>query len=226
MGIDAEILVRKVPRSTVTDEWLKEISWRMCEAIGAEKFYISTDWCGRGPRLAIMRTGDCYKEEGEAPGSVYHQDGDSIKADGDECLLELSLCGRYYGIGYERGDILTYCAIAEWLEANIPGCEVWYGGDSSGVCAKPFGDKERRELREHLYSNMGRHYFGGFQRFDEERRGAAPRPPACAICPRGKYCGTRNGFGGGPGNEYCAYHCPGCGKNAITRDGGKTWAEK
>ena len=57
----------------------------------------------------------------------------------------VTLQARVYRWGFdERGDILTYCAVAEWLETHIPDAEVWYGGDSSSVLAAPFGETERR----------------------------------------------------------------------------------
>lgn len=284
MGIDAEILVRRVPRHIVTDEWLKSVSWRLCESIGAKHFFLTdglmpseyeiaikrwheafdthpsyAEWralsdkkpaagklwselteieqarkkelhegifrdIGKPPecrRLAIEPTLTRYRENDDpAPGTEYREDSDTpIKANQGECLLKLSLFGRYYGPGYERGDILTYCAIAEWLEINIPGCEVWYGGDSSGVCAEPFHELKRRELRKHLFSGNGRDYF---------KRGwmetSSVRPKTCSLCPGGKYCGSQ--FGSGMHDQYAAFHCAGCGKSVETRDGGNTWTEK
>lgn len=270
MGVDAEILIRRVPRSIVTDEWLKAISWRLCEAIGHEPFFISDgltpeeyekaskawhaafdghalhgEWeatrnddkawralrdrivadIGEAPkerRLAVDRTLSRYREDDDPePGSEYREDSDSpIKAEGDECLLQLSLFGRYYGPGYERGDILKYCAMAEWLEVNIPGCEVWYGGDSGGCCAEPFHELKRRELRNHLYGKEGRAYFRHENPYIE--RDGMPRPPACSLCPAGKYCGSRHGWG----QNYAAFHCPGCGDSVETHDSGKTWQER
>lgn len=85
-----------------------------------------------------------------APGSRYEQDGPTIEADAGEFLLQIRLTGRYYHEDYARGDPVLYAGIAEWLEANIPGCEVWYGGDSGGAEAQPFGPARRRQLIEHL----------------------------------------------------------------------------
>jgi hypothetical protein len=281
MGIDAEILVRRVPPGIVTDEWLKEISWKLCRAIGAKHFFTSdglppdeyaaaneawqaafkahalhdqwdaaykksSDWSGHSEdraaydalrrelhakifadigeppkerRMAIDRTLTRYREDNDPPpGSEYREDSDRpIRAERNECLLELSLFGRYYGPGYERGDILTYCAIAEWLEVNIPGCEVWYGGDSSGVLAELFDDKKRAELRRHLYSEQGRDYYKSWG-----NRTEYGTPPACSLCPGGEYRGERFGTGQG----YASFHCAGCGKSMQTRDRGCTWTEE
>lgn len=257
MGIDAEILIRNVPKSTVTDEWLREKSWQLVTAIGSEHFFITdglptpeyetarkawfkafdehprkkdwdekrdpgahkaiTDDIGKAPnvrRLAIDRTMTRYREDGDPdPGAAYDPDGDRIFAVGDECLLEVSLGGRYYGEGYERGDILTYCAVAEWIEDNIEGAEVYYGGDSSGVLPERFDADRRLQLRKHLYSKAGRDYFR------HDFGSTATTPPACSLCPSDQYRGSQYGYG----QAYAAFHCSGCGKTVDTRDGGKTW---
>lgn len=92
-----------------------------------------------------------YREsEDPPPGSRYEQDGPTIDADPGEFLLELSLPGRYYGEDYPRGDPVLYAAIADWLEAHIPACEVWYGSDGGLAPSAPFGPARRRSLIEHL----------------------------------------------------------------------------
>lgn len=267
MGIDAEMLIRGVRREIVTDEWLKTISWQLCRAIGASKFFISDGlmpdeyekankaWhkafnehklyqqftaekdsdnrtllrkqiiedIGEVPearRLAIEPTNTHYRDEGDKiPGTEYYQDGDTIEGEPWECLLRVHLWGRYYGIGYERGDILTYCAIAEWIEVNIPGCTIYYGGDSSGVCAEPFDARARLALRRHLYSQQGRDYFNYGNAFPND---FTIKPPPCGLCPGDQFLGTRFGWG----QDYAAYSCGGCGKTFETRDKGKTWETK
>lgn len=281
MGIDVRMLIRNVPRKMVTDEWLKEMSWRLCTAIGAEHFMIRdglshieyqkayAGWAAAwkahalharyeevcntlsplcapdsareelqrlttdivadvGVRptemcLAIDRTLAWHRESCDPePGSEYHEDSDKpIKAREGECLIEVNLAGRYYGEGYERGDILTYCAIAEWLETNIPACESWYGGDSSGVLAERFDDERRKSLRRHLYSTEGRAYFNRNWPLSQDE---GLQPPACGLCPRRGYLGSQ--FGTGNGGVYAAFHCSGCGHSVETQDGGKTWAPR
>jgi hypothetical protein len=49
-------------------------------------------------------------------------------------LLEFSREGRYV-----RGDSQDVTEIAEWLEANIPNCRVWYGHDAGDGSIRPFG---------------------------------------------------------------------------------------
>lgn len=263
MGIDARILIRGVRRSSVTDEWLKRVSWDLVSAFDPKKFWIGdglppeeylvkeTAWyqafeahplaerynaavgaderqdahekilADIGPpptvlRLAVQRTHEPYRDDESPPGSVYHQDGDTVHAEKDECLLEVSLWGRYYGVGYERGDIRFYVGVAEWLEQNISGCTVWYGGDSSGCEAELFDRAARDRLIRHKNSSKGSDYF---RRPWFGAGDGTSTPPPCGMCPGGVYSGDRYGAGA----NYAAYSCPGCGKTAETHDGGVTW---
>lgn len=149
-------------------------------------------------------------------GKCWFQDGDTKYAQPDEWFLEVSLWTRWYGAGYERGDLLTLCAVAEWFEANIPGCEVWYGGDSSGVCVEPWPEAARTLLRRHYYSEQGRHYVNSSDGFGS----SSVRPKPCGLCVGGA---NMNQYGSG--GNYVAVHCGGCGKNFVTRDNGATWSE-
>lgn len=159
---------------------------------------------------------DGIPETHRHPGMVYAQDGDPILAMDGEVLLSVSLWSRWYGVGYERGDLLTICAVAEWLEINMAPCEVWYGGDSSGVLAEPFPESRRLELRRHLYSQAGRDYY------QHERTGTFPTPKPCGLCVPGENRFNRHGFG----QSYVAVNCAGCGRCFASRDGGNTWAEE
>lgn len=160
---------------------------------------------------------DDVPPEYRIPGRAWTQDGDSILAPDGEWFCKVNLWTRYYGVGYERGNLLVICATAEWCELNLPNCVVWYGGDSSGVEAAPFPHEERLKLKKHLYSQQGRDYF----RYDA-RQGRKPNGPApCGLCIPG---GDFQQYGSGP--NYAAVHCAGCGKNFESSDGGKTWAEK
>ncbi len=206
MGIDAEMLVR-VRGQAPTAKQLKIWSWHICEALGAEKFN-NEPFC-----LATS-----YHREDLSPGKAYSQDGEDILAESDETLIRIGIWTRFYAPGYERGDILFLCAVAEWCEANIPSCEVWYGGDSSGCCAAPFPEEERKKLRLHLYSKMGRDYFN--YPIMEQDDGLHPDTSTCTRCiPNAGP--SRYGWGG----NYAAYRCRGCGKNFVTKDGGQTWTD-
>lgn len=172
-------------------------------------------------RMAIDLT-DCsgYGEPDDPPeyddGKGYYQYGPDVVAEPGEWLLRVSVWSQYYGPGYERGDLLTLCAIAEWCEVNIPNCEVWYGGDSSGVLLAPFGNPERVMLRRHLYSAIGRDYYSYGSR-------SGITPPRCSLCPPGEGSPWQQ-FGSG--SNYVACHCAGCGKSKETRDKGVTWVER
>lgn len=209
MGIDARMLIRYRGEKPTEDQ-LTRWSWDLCRSIGAEHFYLSD-----GDGDAIVRAVDLTKYEDDEPGRAYYQDGPTLYANTGEWLLEVSLITRYYGIGYERGDILTICAIAEWIEQNMQPCKVLYGGDSSGVTAVPFHDEVRRQYRAHLYSQSGRDYF---KAFDDDRK-SYPIPEQCGLCVRGENRLIRYGWG----NNYVALRCAGCGKNFETRDNGVTW---
>lgn len=174
------------------------------------------DSLGKPPeqlRRAIDLSFNAYADDPAPPGAVWEQDGDDIVAGAGETFLKVSLWTRFYGEGYERGDILTICAVAEWIEQNMQPCEVWYGGDSSGVCAEPFPKERREELRALLYSQNGRDYF----RFGAEGTSRI-HPAPCGLCipgePRFSQCGW--------GQDYMAVHCQGCGKTFEKR-GNDPW---
>lgn len=163
---------------------------------------------------------DRGKDEDPTPGKTYWQDADEpMRAGKNEWLLRVSVWTRFYGIGYERGDILFICAVAEWAEANIPGVVVYYGGDSSGVLAEPFDDKARRKLRKHFYGAHGRDYFAAFGSYMPRKKMPLPQP--CSLCLPEGFRGNEYMWGG---TDTLGVHCQGCGKNFVTRDAGKTWA--
>ena len=120
-----------------------------CEAFGPEHFLVlrPDKWHPNGRRAL------------ELIDDLYTQDGPDILPASNERFVLAHLMTRYYGPGYERGDLPFLIALAEWLERKLKPCEVWYGGDSSGVCAEPFGAKERAAMLDHLASANGRDYF-------------------------------------------------------------------
>lgn len=185
MGIDAKLAVI-LPSSPPSPAQLRSWSWWLCSSVGAEKF-----WSFGG-------TGVFSHNENE-------------RAD----LYELSVGTRYYGPGYERGDILGLCSIAEWLEQNIPGCLILYGSDHSDAW-ETFDEAKRKKLKAHLYSQSGRAYFNYSSASDD----GIPRPPPCQSCiPEAGP--VRNGWG----KDYALFSCHGCGKKFKTTDGGKTWGK-
>lgn len=213
MGIDAKMLVRGVARTTATPEWIKLMSARLAREVGENHFFQDRK-NGRG---ALHLTNHYEGDDEIFDGSVYHQDGPEIHARLGEALLEVSLWTRYYGVGYERGDLIAICAVAEWLEYNIPECTVWYGGDSSGVSAQPFGREKREELKKHLYSVHGQNYFMDSKWGMSEKLDLPIKD--CQLCAPKYYRLQQFGYGG----NYAAYHCAVCGFYCATRDHGQTW---
>jgi hypothetical protein len=207
-----QCLMRRSPRDFERE---REIGDRIRSAVGAHPDEL---------RRAIDLTED-YDDDDSAPlrhGKIFFQDGEPIEAADGEWFLNVSVWTRYYGEGYERGDLLTLCAIAEWCELNIPNCEVWYGGDSSGILAKPFGVVRRLELKKHLFSKQGRDYFT----HDGISKTSYPTPAPCGLCVKGEQRMTRHGWGGQGPTEFVAVHCAGCGKSFESLDAGKTWEIK
>lgn len=212
MGIDAEILVRV--KRPITEAEIKIHGLAICRSLGARQFGISRD-SGRG---AITLTSD-YSDKG-LEGKVWFQDGPTILAEPGETFLQVNLWTRYYGPGYERGDILMICAVAEWVEQNIPGAEVWYGGDSSGVIAKPFPAEARAQIRSHLYTPKGRGYFKR-EPWGGAEKNLHPNTDDCKLCfgmePLSQF---------GAGQGYWAGSCAACGQRFETHDDGKSWETK
>lgn len=182
--------------------------------------------CPEELRRAINLSRDYSDDEEDGKpvgdGKAYFQDGGTIYAADGEWFLEVSLWTRYYGVGYERGDLMTICAVAEWIEANIPKATVFYGGDSSGVEAESFDSAAREKLKRHFYSQHGRDYFN--HEWFGRAGGKAPRPNPCGLCIPGEP--RFNQHGSGMGGAFIAVNCAGCGKSFESNDAGQTWTLK
>ena len=160
MGIDAKIIIRKVSRDYCTQDKIKELNDALIKEFGISPFWRGLYNEYRALDMTLTR----YREKDDPiPGSVYRQDGKSIFADDCECLLQIYTWSRFYGPGYERGDLLHLIALAEWVEKTIPGAEVWYGGDSSGICAKPWPRGIRDEFLRYYNGPHGRDYYKDFK---------------------------------------------------------------
>ena len=84
---------------------------------------------------------------------------------------------------------------------------MYYGGDSSGICAEPFTRERAHEMLDYFCRVGGEPYYGN--------RGSLVRlegePPACSYC----YIPlVRNGFGG----RFASFSCLGCGETLKLRD--------
>jgi len=120
----------------------------------------------------------------------------------DSTLLELAVSGRYYGPEYERGPLMTFIAIAEWLEYNLPNCVVLYGNDSDDQM-EVFDSAKRQVYKTHFFTH-GHHPYQSY--FGISRNQTRP------LCPR---CNElMNNVGGGGAEEF--WSCYGCPNNMIT----------
>lgn len=203
MGIDAEMFVRT--KEAVTDEQVLQWAIDLHEAFGEFVFVIHRDapYAFGGDRHCLEIV------------DAYYQDGPQEDPADGETFIRAHLYTRYYGKNYERGDLPRIIAVARWLEDRIPGAEVWYGGDSSGVPAEPFGQEERDALWAHFVKVGHRPYtHAGFI----ANRGDIAAP-TCGLCKIPMRCY-------GIGKNYGAFICDGCGWKLTTRDGGKTFEHK
>lgn len=200
MGIDAEMFVRT--RARITVDQVRDWAYRLGSTFGAESFWI-------------------FKREGEPVRHClqivdeYTQDGPTLKPEKGETFIRVYPATRYYGEGYERGNLPLLIAVAEWLERNIPHAKVWYGGDSSGVEATAFDAKARRHLMRHFCDQGHEPYERAF----DSDHGDGIAAPLCKCCWK-----KMKRYGWGP--KYAAFICNGCGENTLTRDGGQTFEQR
>lgn len=197
MGIDAEMFVRT--KEQVTKEQVLNWAYEIGSAFGSKRFFgIRPDQGWGDPRHHLVIIDE------------YHQDGPSIFPDEGETFIRVYLWTQYYGPEYERGDLPLIINVARWLEEKIPSAEVWYGGDSSGVLAKPFGVAEREGLWKHFIAVGHAPYSDYFDRTD------GVKAPICDMCDKALRC---NGWG----QNWRLFYCSGCGRELETRDGGTTY---
>lgn len=173
MGVDARMYI---PSNKIyTNDELAWLSYRLGEAIGPDVFMLFDD--------------------------KYHAleiETDYIPDSLPKCLqvINVNLGGRYYGQGYERGNLWNYIAVAVWIEKNM-GITPYYGGDSSDYL-ELFDASMRAELINHWCKVGGIPY--------RDRNEHHTNQP---ICPRCNVLATQFGYGG----NYTAWTCLGCGKN-------------
>lgn len=195
MGVDAEMFVRTMHK--VTDDEIRRWRYMLGGAVGASHFsWWQHEEYRKEPMLFRL--------------SVYQQDGDDIVPEPGETFLGVGLETRYYGIDYERGDFPTISAVAEWLEANIPGGRVYYGGDSSGICAFPWRN-QKDSLWSHWLKHGRRPYVGASSKYMPE----TTAEPHCELC-RVPMIATMWG-----GRETRGWFCYGCSSRIVKVDDGR-----
>lgn len=216
MGVDAEMFVRIKGR----DKWLADAdelktAYELASTIGPSKF-MNTIGMWKDEKghhcLEIMRPikhsldADYHGVPATMIGRViWSQDGDTIVAGQDEQFVRIHLYTRYYGEEYARGDWPTIRVVAEWCELRFPGCEVWYGGDSSGICAEHLSAERRDELNKFFLSSGRKSY----ARYDDgPDRVTGHRGTMCPVCDVRMYS-----TGGGQGDSF--WSCDGCEQRAV-----------
>jgi hypothetical protein len=178
MGIDAQMFIRSKRQRTEAE--VLELAYRMSASLGTDLFTIDREGLyGQKPHHCLTIA------------NKYDQD--------DEQLIEVHLSGRYYGIGHEDGSLADYIAIAEFIEEIAPDAEILYGGNSSDICAEPFGLSERKLLWRH-FCKVGHTPYNDI--FD--KIGIDNWRPVCTLCCKPYLqCGI--------GQDYFVYRCSGCG---------------
>lgn len=206
MGIDAQMFVKNP--HPLSEKAVLELAWECAAAFGDDRFWI---W---NPKV----TGREYAQHALNIVTEYQQDGPTLKPERGEQFIEAHPATRYYGRGYERGDLPFLIALAHWLEVRIPGGQVWYGGDSSGVNAEPFDAVEREALMRHFIS-VGHMPYVGDPRVSAHDNPYIKQPtyqPRCDFCQQPMHqCGF--------GHAYARFDCLGCDYSVETRDDGQTW---
>lgn len=185
MGVDAEMFVRVRGRWTGTD--VRRLAGEMCAAFGTDRFMLdkSGEFSGVGPRHALAVVPE------------YDQDGPTIIPDSRETFIRVYLWTRVYVEGYERGDLPFILALADWLERKTGGA-VWYGGDSSGICAEPLTPSFRERLWAHFVEHGHKPYVERGWSF-----GSGLAMPFCDFCQRAFF-----EYGSGPSGAMV--RCAGC----------------
>lgn len=118
--------------------------------------------------------------------------------------LEVNWMMRYWGVGYERGDLPVILAVARWLEENVG--PVYYGGDCGDDFAL-FDEEAREKLWEH-FSSVGNPYFQRAGWFSDGNWNNTTQPKC-------KRCGDRSMSHNGGGGAIEFFICCGCGDKWI-----------
>lgn len=220
MGVDAEMFVRH-SGTPLTETEVRQLAARMCSVVGAEHFFLlrpgeydsetghhALSICGTvaeaRKECAEYGSDDSDFEGAADDAAAWTQDGTPIIGAEGEQFIRVHFFGRYYGPDYERGNWPIIRATAEFLEMAIPGGAVWYGGDSSGMCAELMDAAAREKMTAHYLSVDHAPYRGAFGRF-----GGSKAAQTCSFCAGFPMYET----GGGNKTFWC---CDGCDLKRIT----------
>jgi len=196
MGVDAVMLVQL--RESITDADLLRANYQIAEAMHGRVFFLSSDEdLKRG--CEIRRALNRITAETEY---IYEP------AERDGLWLRVSLWGRYYGPGYERGNLWDYIAVAEWCERVFPAARVFYGGDSGGDGVELFDAPVRTELIAHWASKGGRPYFAGEDESGQRWLDKNPLQPTCPLC---QHKATQYGTGA----SFASWTCDACHRHWV-----------
>jgi hypothetical protein len=215
MGVDARILIKITnPTSWLNAEELRQLSTRLTTVIGNDVFLLRPD----EDRHALTFCIDDYKEYPEeyleATGNeltdnspaIFGQDDCDVPyliAQPNEQFVEVHMFSRYYGEGYERGDWKTLSWVMMWCIFNIPDCEVWYGGDSSGILMEKMTAERMTEMTKFFLTSQGDEYMRHYKTAHK-----------CEFC----RCGVLKTGGSARGAtiDVSYWSCEGCGSQWLT----------
>lgn len=191
MGVDAEMMVTTT--AELTDREVLRLAYETGAAFGPGRFWIMDG------THAVTRDDRAYYALDPTPAA-------------GSTRLAVNLSTRYYGEGYERGDLPLILSVARWMRSKLPDCTVYYDGDT-GDTLRALTSAREDQLWAHFVEHQGLPYRSYMGSSDD----GIPTP-RCGRCDEDM---LRSGFGGGFGS----YYCPGCGHRLETRDGGRSFAE-
>ncbi len=201
MGVDAQMLIG-VSREPSPDE-LQQWGYRLGDAVGPSHLFLSHIGDTFHKIYRAMEIAPMLAENPEEDCTLV-DDLTEAEREKSVAFIDVSVCGRYYGPGYERGNLWIYIAVAEWCERNLPGARVYYGGDS-GETLELFDAAGRESVIRHWAQHGHIPYSGAIGKWDGEH----PLTPTCPLC---NVKAHRFGFG----QNYASWSCLGC-------DQGWTW---
>jgi hypothetical protein len=215
MGIDARILIKITkPELHLDAAALRHYSSQLTSTIGAERFFLQPDKNRHALSFCIDTFKEYPEEYEEATGkiwtptspAIFGQDSSEkpyIIAKPNEQFIECHVWSRYYGEEYARGDWSSLSMVLMWIVYNIPGAQVWYGGDSGGVELEKMTAKKLMEITKFYLTSGFESYRSYFFR-------------ETYVC---EFCRRKMGDTGG-GGDHTFWSCDGCDGQWVTRKTG------